>query len=254
MGWFGSLLRKVRDRVAGVVPEPMPPGQPARVEDVITGLAQLGNQLGREGAGAFNTMYLRVTEEICVKLRGGFFADAAFVERLDIVFAGLYVDAATAVPRARAACWAPVFDVADSRSCLPIQFAIAGMNAHINHDLPVAVVATCRQLGYAPDRPGLRADYHRVMDVLTATQQEIRESFLSGVELAVDRQLAPVADLVGTWSISRAREAAWTTAEVLWRLHDAGTVRADFLATLDRTVGMTSRCLLFPVGIAPTPG
>ncbi len=253
MGWLGSLLQKVRDRVAGVAPQPVPPGQLATVEDVITRLGQLGSQLGGDGVGAFNAMYLRVTQEICDKIHEGFFADAAFVERLDVVFAGLYIDAATAGPDARAACWAPVFDVGDNRSCLPIQFAIAGMNAHINHDLPVAVVTTCRQLGHSPDSPGLQADYNRVMDVLTAIQQEIRESFLSGVELAVDHQIAPVADLVGTWSIARAREAAWTTAEVLWRLNDAGPVRADFLDTLDRTVGMTSRCLLFPVGMGPAP-
>ena len=29
----------------------------------------------------------------------------------------------------------------------PIQFALAGMNAHINRDLPLALVETCDELG-----------------------------------------------------------------------------------------------------------
>jgi hypothetical protein len=33
----------------------------------------------------------------------------------------------------------------------PVQFALAGMNAHINHDLPLAMVSTCTALGTAPD-------------------------------------------------------------------------------------------------------
>jgi hypothetical protein len=28
----------------------------------------------------------------------------------------------------------------------PVQFALAGMNAHINHDLPLALVSTCTAL------------------------------------------------------------------------------------------------------------
>jgi hypothetical protein len=252
VGWLGNILRRVRARFAGVAPQPVPAGQSATVEDVITRLGQIGSHLGGEGAGAFNTMYLRVTQEICDKIRHGFFTNSSAVERLDIVFAGMYIEAASVQPDARAACWAPVFDATNDRGCLPIQFAIAGMNAHINHDLPVAVVTTCRQLGLTPDSPDLLSDYNRVMDVLTAVQQEIRESFLSGAELAVDHQVAPVANLVGTWSIAKARDAAWTTAEVLWRLNEAPLVQADFLTTLDRAVGLTSQCLLVPVGQTPS--
>jgi len=33
---------------------------------------------------------------------------------------------------------------------LPLQFALAGMNAHINRDLPAAIVATYGELGGVP--------------------------------------------------------------------------------------------------------
>ena len=45
----------------------------------------------------------------------------------------------------------------------------------------------------------------------------MRQSFLDGIDLEVDRQYAaPLANLVGSWSIERARDAAWTNARVLW--------------------------------------
>ena len=56
------------------------------------------------------------------------------------------------VPKA----WAPLFERRHDHSVLPIQFALAGMNSHIAHDLPVALVATCRQLDTRPTTPGPR--------------------------------------------------------------------------------------------------
>ena len=61
-----------------------------------------------------------------------------------------------------------------------------------------------------------------------------------------------MANLVSGWSISRARDAAWTNARVLWPLEGAEPLRSDFLATLSSTVGMAGRYLLTPVAdLAP---
>jgi len=32
-----------------------------------------------------------------------------------------------------------------------IQFALAGINAHINHDVPLAIITTCQITGAAPE-------------------------------------------------------------------------------------------------------
>ena len=159
-----------------------------------------------------------VTEVVRDRIAAGAFTDPAFMTRLDIVFAGLYLDAVSSAAPARPGlrCSKP----ATSRGRLPIQFAIAGMNAHINHDLPIAVVTACRQLGVDIEAPGVAADYQQVTDVLAPVQEEVRESFLAGLALEVDRHLTgPVANLVGAWSIGRAREAAWTNANVLRRVN-----------------------------------
>src|SRR5271166_1223174 len=68
---------------------------------------------------------------------------------------------------------------------LPIQFALAGMNAHIEHDLPLAVIATCAARGCAPDSPGVHADYEKINDVLASVEEEIRRGFLSDIEKSI---------------------------------------------------------------------
>ena len=94
------------------------------------------------------------------------------------------------------------------------------MNAHINHDLPIAVGRTCRQLGLTPDSPGVAVDYARINGLLATVEQQVRESFLAGTALDVDKgYAAPVVNLVCNWSITAARDAAWTNAKVLWGLH-----------------------------------
>lgn len=121
------------------------------------------------------------------------------------------------------------------------------MNAHINHDLGVAVVATCRQLGLSPDSRGVRSDYQKVTQLLAQVHEQVRQSFLDGVVLSVDRELSPLLTLMGSWSIDRAREAAWVNSEVLWELRDSPVLRESFRLSLCRAVGLAGRTLLVQV-------
>lgn len=41
--------------------------------------------------------------------------------------------------------WQPLFEVTNNQHITRIQFALAGMNAHINHDLPIAIGTTSQQ-------------------------------------------------------------------------------------------------------------
>ncbi len=179
----------------------------------------------------------------------GFFGDPASMTALDVTFADLYLAAVAAaddgkrVPKA----WRPLFAKRGDRRILPIQFAIAGMNAHINHDLPVAVVSTCSALGIAPDEGTFHADYEKVNTLLASVEQQVRQSFESGVVLEVDRDVSPVLDHLGNWSIDSAREAAWVNADVMWRLRDVPFALKGFQDTLAGTVGMATATLLTPL-------
>jgi hypothetical protein len=232
--------------------EPVPDGQPATVAEVITRLRSLQSTLPPgDGVAAFNRMYLQVTELVAARITHGYFRNEEFMTRLDVVFAGLYL-AAVEAPAGRAAhCWRPLFE-RRARPLLPVQFALAGMNAHINHDLPVAVVRTCRQLGLRPGSAGVREDYQRITEILSEVHEEVRQSFLDGLVLDVDREVSPLVTLIGSWSVGRARDAAWVNTEVLWQLRGRSGLDRDFRETLSRSVGMASRQLLLPV-VLPVP-
>lgn len=233
--------------------EPVPDGQPATVAEVVSRLRALQSTLPPgDGVAAFNRMYLQVTELVAARIRHGHFRNEAFMTRLDVVFAGLYLDAVEA-PAGRAAhCWRPLFERRARVELLPVQFALAGMNAHINHDLPVAVVRTCRQLGLSPASTGVREDYQRITGILSDVHEEVRQSFLDGLVLEVDRELSPLVTLIGSWSVGRARDAAWVNTEVLWQLRDQPVLDRELRETLSRSVGMASRQLLLPV-VLPVP-
>jgi hypothetical protein len=126
----------------------------------------------------------------------------------------------------------------------PIQFALAGMNAHINHDLPIAVVRTCSLLGTNPEDGSHHEDYQKVDGLLDEAEQSVRQSFESGVALQADRATQAVVDLVGNWSINSARDVAWETALALWRSRSDPGVEDLLMNGLARTVAMASRCLL----------
>ena len=113
------------------------------IEDLIARMAALLAPL--EAAGDqrrfFHATYQRTTVAVAEELRRGGFADAGWVERWDIAFAGLYLvaleaDLAGGKPSRP---WAVAF--AAPAALPPLRHVLLGMNAHINYDLPQALLA-----------------------------------------------------------------------------------------------------------------
>ncbi len=227
------------------------PGVPVTsVAGAIAQMEAIGAALpAADGLACFNRMYLDVTRQVNSQLSAGFFADPAFMTYLDVAFANLYLAAAEAAGTTAAAppAWLPLIDQRATAGIEPVQFALAGMNAHINHDLPIAMVDTCAALGTAPDAGPHYADYQKVDQLLDAAEQSIRQSFETGAELAVDRHLSAVASLVASWTITSARDLAWTNCLLLWAVRDDPFVRQLVLDALATSTAMASRMLLVPV-------
>lgn len=224
---------------------------PATVDEVLLRLRAIDAALSpSDGVAVFNRMYLTVTERIAALLAGedhGLppFRDGPSMVALDVCFANLWLAAYgdDAARRRPTPAWRPLFEGRDSGR-LPIQYALAGMNAHIEHDLPLAVVQTCAARGLRPD--DLHDDYERVNDVLAAVESGIRRSFLDAVGKGVDDQVGAVVHVVSAWNIDKARDLSWVTAQTLWELRGVGFLRDRFLDALGHSVGMTSRVLLTP--------
>src|SRR4051794_26303021 len=91
-----------------------------------------------DGVACFTRLYLAVTEGVEQRLSGFAFADPRFLARLDVVFANLFFTAldAAAVKDAHGLphAWAPLVESRSARGIAPLQYALAGMSAHINRD------------------------------------------------------------------------------------------------------------------------
>jgi hypothetical protein len=220
------------------------------IEDVLQRMQEIDAALpAADGVSCFNKLYLSVTSNILAAEPGGGFNSVPFLSALDVAFGNLYfsalrtLEAGGAPPRA----WAPLFAARARTDVAPLQFAFAGMNAHINRDLPVGLVQTFTQLGLELARPGPQADdYDKVNDVLARTEAEIRDVYFTPLAKQLHRALDGVDDRVANWSVGEARRAAWTNAAALWCLRGHPALGADYLESLDGMVGFAGRGLLVP--------
>ena len=148
---------------------------PATVDGVIARLREIDASLPvGDGVAVFNRLYLTVTERIgAIIEKPGTdaitFRDPAAMTDLDVRFANLWLSAydADASGRTVTPGWRPLFQ-ARGAGLFPVQYALAGMNAHIEHDLAIAVVGTCRARGLEPE--DVHGDYELVNKVLAQVE------------------------------------------------------------------------------------
>jgi Family of unknown function (DUF5995) len=226
---------------------------PTTVAEVVERLRPLADASPTDGVSAFARLYLAVTEGVEASLARATFQDPVFLTQLDVVFASLFFDALAAYARDPASApraYVPLFEARSNRRIAPLQFALAGINAHINRDLPVALVSACaeRHIDLRVDSPE-HTDFEAVNALIAQTLDRVKAQFLTGWVRVVDRLLHPFGrldDVVAIWDIRAARDAAWANGETLFALRDSPSLRDDFVRTLDRTVGLASRGRLVP--------
>ncbi|MEU5900986.1 MULTISPECIES: DUF5995 family protein [Streptomyces] len=223
---------------------------PARGADDVDGVLARMRALGadwppRDGVAVFNRVYLTVTEEVARRLGGGAFPDVHAATTLAVRFAERYLTAVDAAAEGRRppACWRPLFQYRRHPGVHPLQFALAGINAHIGHDLARAVVDSCRVLGCEP--ADLEDEFDRVGDSLVSLEERIREELMPGPDFLQVGD--PLTHLAGSWSLERARDGAWASGRALWALRELPCVAEEFGERLDGAVGLVGRILLTPL-------
>jgi hypothetical protein len=220
----------------------------ADIAGVIARMEAIDASLPRaDGVAYFNRLYLQVTKSVQTAAQGVAFEAPAFLSRLDVVFADLYfaAEATIATGAKPPAAWRPLIEArAESRE--PIQFALAGMNAHINHDLPLAVVQTCTEMSLSPDDGSPQHhDYETVNAILAGVEKQVAGWFETGL-IADLTAVTPKAvdDAIAMWSIVEAREIAWHNAQILWGLRGEPFLASAFADTLASLVGLGGSGLL----------
>jgi hypothetical protein len=198
-----------------------------------------------DGLKWFHGLYLEVTDAVAQGVATGGFSDPEWLAALDVQFARLYFEAlAESLAGGNPpVCWQVMFQRRGDTRLARIQFALAGMNAHINHDLPSAIVNTCRATGTLPDRRAHYADYTALDSTLSNLVDTAKREL--NVRL-LGEALPPVShleDTLAAFGVGAAREGAWTGAEILW----VPLMAPGYQRTLDGWPTVIGKTLLAPV-------
>ena len=208
---------------------------PATLEQVVARMDLIARTLpADDGIARFNTLYETTTLNIRAAIAAGRFEDAAFMTGFTIRFAGYYFTAVSdwfGGSRKPPQAWRALFESEGRADFLPVQFATAGLEAHIGRDLPVVLSSMFRGAPYPAKDSSRRRDYLLVNEVLSETFEQLRDSLLDGpvwLKLLGDTTAMP-------W-IRTLREAAWLNGEALYKLPDGGFAYRTYLDGLDLSV------------------
>ena len=202
-----------------------------------------------DGLKWFNWLYLQVTQAVETLVAGRAFNDPDWLAELDVQFANLFFSALNGYLTGgdRPGCWAAVFAVRDNTRIARIQFALAGINAHINRDLPSAIVATCTARSTVPTHiMSQYADYTALnapLDGLIEVAKHTLHVRLLGDPLPAVSHLE---DTIAAWGTSAAREQAWNHAQALWHLRDVPLIADGYVDGLDGLTTFGNKTLLVP--------
>lgn len=219
---------------------------PATIADVIARMQAMDALLPvDDGLKWFNQLYLAVTQEVDLHPPGGAWQSPAWLLGLDVVFAGFYFNALGAflggqtVPSA----WSAFFEARFRPGIDRIQFALAGVNAHINHDLALALLATDAELNVVPGPASLEhADYEAVNGLLEALLPTELNALATDTLGVLAEDTGKIGRLLAFWDICKARELAWDFADHLRGL--TGVTRDVALSTQDALTGALGRAIL----------
>ena len=186
----------------------------------------------------FLETYRRTTLAVGKAIQDKHFEDPEWVERWDVVFADLYLAAldrdlagSPDVPRP----WRLAFDAPASLPAL--RHVLLGINAHINYDLPQALLAVISDEDFADPVVVARRgrDHERIDGVLSGrVAAEDEELGALSARTVVDRLLQPLNRLSSKRFLREARQKVWHNTSQLQQARLAGEqVYAARLAELE---------------------
>ena len=122
------------------------------------------------------------------------------------------------------------------------------MNAHINHDLPQAIVATCEITGSTPDHGGTNYnDYTALNGTLDSLIESAKQTLHVRLLGAVLPPVSQLEDTIAAWNVSAARESAWLNAQHLSEFRRTPPLASGFTDMLDGFTTVIGKTLLIHI-------
>jgi len=200
--------------------------RPETVEALLTRMDTLLAPLEarKDPLRLFLATYRRTTLTVRDMVERLEFTDNEWVERWDVAFANLYLDAVEAWESGQPppGPWAAAFGVTREGPRLPpLRYLLLGMNAHINYDLPQSLLAVISddEFDDAAVVAGRAAD-HAVMDQVLVDRVKPEDIELAKVEEPgdrtwLDRVMTPLNQAGTKRFLKESRRKVWRNAKLL---------------------------------------
>jgi hypothetical protein len=197
------------------------------IEDLVEDLNQRLRALppGHAHRATFLAPNRRTTLAVAAAVQRGFFQDDAWVVGWTAVFGRYFIDAHDAdlaggpVPRP----WRLAFGLAADAH--PLAHLLVGMNAHINYDLPQAMLDVISPADFGDaDLLASRVRDHDRIDTILAARVAAEDGEIGGPRRLLDRVLAPANRLATRRFLAESRAKVW---ENVLALHDARMAGAE---------------------------
>jgi hypothetical protein len=200
--------------------------------------------------GAFNSLYYTITDRVAASLRGPEVLDPVFLERLDVEFAKRYFTALRlwgddddGTPDA----WEVLFRRGPDRRVSRLTAAMLGVNAHINFDLALALIATWKQVG--PPGDGIHADYLLINKIFYQEIPRLRRCYSTPWQLDLDAICGNLDDWSQRLLVLATRAMAWDQAVRIWPLRDDPDDFEHAQVVMDRATALLSESLIMGDGV-----
>ena len=190
---------------------------PATIDEVISQLEQIIAycETNNSPAGYFAALYHKVTCRVKECIGNKDFEDGLRMERLDVAFATRYLNAyyLWLDGKETSASWKIAFDAFTDNSTLVIQHLLLGMNAHINFDLGVSTGLIMQGVLLE----GIHNDFNTINGILASMIDNVEDCLttINPLMKLLDLKIFKYDEMLVSFSISTARDGAWSFAEEL---------------------------------------
>ncbi len=204
----------------------------ASIEELIDLMQDMQDRLdaGGDGRRHWHGVYRRGTIAVRDEIRRGGFLDADWLERWDLAFADIYLDAMEHWDKGDepAGPWLEAFEATQDPRVPPLRLVLFGLNAHVNFDLPQALLAVISDEEFGDQDVMARryADHEHVDDVLVvrvgSEDRQLAAAERPGDRTLADRLLTPLNRAGSRRFLKEARAKVYQNARLLSQARSQG--------------------------------